>query len=128
MYLAIPARPGDVIVVPDAGEVLIQGWVQKPGNYKITPGMTLLSAIAAAGGAMFAADTTQIKVVRSDKRGEKQLLLADLSKIESRSEEDVELHGGDLVTVPYSTVKIGPYAIYSILSRAYFGAPTPLMP
>lgn len=128
MYLATPARPGDVIVVPDSGEVLIQGWVQKPGNYKITPGMTLLSAIAASGGALFAADTTQIKVLRSDKRGEKKVLIVDLSKIENRSEEDVELHGGDVVTVPYSTAKLGPYAIYSILSRAYLGASTPLLP
>ncbi len=128
VYLATPARPGDVIVVPDAGEVLIQGWVQKPGNYKITPGMTLLSAVAAAGGALFAADTTQIKIVRSDRRGEKKILIADLSKIENRSQEDVELHGGDVVTVPYSTAKVGPYAIYSLLSHAYLGAPTPLIP
>jgi polysaccharide export outer membrane protein len=128
LYLAMPARPGDIIVIPDAGEVLVQGWVQKPGNYKITSGMTLMGAIAAAGGALFAADTTSVKILRSDKRGEKQNLIADLKQIENRSEEDVELHGGDVVTVPYSTAKIGPYAIYSLLSRAYVGASAPFIP
>ena len=26
-YLSMPARPGDVIFVPEAGEVMVQGWV-----------------------------------------------------------------------------------------------------
>ena len=128
LYLAMPARPGDIIVIPDAGEVLIQGWVQKPGDYKITSGMTLMGAIAAAGGALFAADTAAVKILRSDKRGGKQVLVADLNKIDNRAEPDVELHGGDVVTVPYSTAKIGPYAIYSLLSRAYVGASAPFIP
>lgn len=128
LYLAMPARPGDIIVIPDAGEVLVQGWVQKPGDYKITSGMTLMGAIAAAGGALFAADATSVKILRSDKRGEKEVLVADLNKIDSRAEQDVELHGGDVVTVPYSSAKIGPYAIYSLLSRAYVGASAPFIP
>ena len=31
-YLGLPARPGDVIVVPGASEALIQGWIEKPGS------------------------------------------------------------------------------------------------
>src|SRR6202035_784000 len=28
-YLEIPTRPGDVVLIPLAGEVTVQGWVQK---------------------------------------------------------------------------------------------------
>jgi polysaccharide export outer membrane protein len=50
MYLNMPALPGDIVMVPGGGEVLIQGWVEKPGAYKITSGLTILGAMAAAGG------------------------------------------------------------------------------
>ena len=32
-YLELPAAPGDVIVVPAAGQVTVQGWVDKPGAF-----------------------------------------------------------------------------------------------
>jgi polysaccharide export outer membrane protein len=71
LYLAVPARPGDVIMVPGSGDVLIEGWVAKPGAYKITPGLTILGAIAAAGGPLFAADMGSVKVIPWDKRAKK---------------------------------------------------------
>ena len=37
-YLSMPARPGDVIFVPEAGEVMVQGWVQNPGTTRLHPG------------------------------------------------------------------------------------------
>src|SRR2546430_6932308 len=48
-------RPGDVITVSPAGSVLVDGWVQKPGSYPVTRGLTLSGAIAAAGGDPFPA-------------------------------------------------------------------------
>src|SRR5512146_1980808 len=44
--LNLPIRPGDVIVVPIAGEVMVQGWVNNPGAFKITPDMTILGAVS----------------------------------------------------------------------------------
>src|SRR5207249_9437780 len=32
IYLSLPARPGDVILVPGSGDVLVEGWVEKPGS------------------------------------------------------------------------------------------------
>src|SRR2546430_15962107 len=49
-------RPGDVITVSPAGSVLVDGWVQKPGSYPVTRGLTLSGALAAAGGGLFPAD------------------------------------------------------------------------
>ena len=55
IYLSLPVRPGDVILVPGTGIFLVDGWVGRPGSYQVFPGMTLVGAIAAAGGTLFAA-------------------------------------------------------------------------
>src|SRR6185436_1289234 len=49
-------RPGDVVSVSPAGSVQVDGWVDKPGSYPVTRGLTLSGAIAAAGGHLFPAD------------------------------------------------------------------------
>ncbi|NNM65640.1 MAG: polysaccharide export protein EpsE [Burkholderiales bacterium] len=45
-----PIASGDVIYVPQASVFYIEGEVQKPGAYRLEPGMTLLQAIALGGG------------------------------------------------------------------------------
>ena len=49
-YLSLQVRPGDVIMVPGGGQILIEGWVEKPGAYPVTPGLTVAGAVIAAGG------------------------------------------------------------------------------
>ena len=124
--LQIPAEPGDVIFVPHAGEVLVQGWVGKPGDYKITPGLGVLGAVAAAGGPLFAADQTSVKLVRSGPDGTKVFMTADLEKIENGQAPDIPLQEGDVIDAPYSAIKVMPYSVFSILSRFYVGANAPL--
>lgn len=41
---------GDVLYVPQAAVFYIEGEVNKPGAYRLTPGMTLLQAVALGGG------------------------------------------------------------------------------
>jgi polysaccharide export outer membrane protein len=115
-YLGLPARPGDVIVVPGASEVLIQGWIQKPGSYKITPGLTLLGVVAAAGGTTFPADTGAVKVIRTNKLGEKTFLVANLESIQSGKERDLTLEEGDVIDVSYSSPKLAAYGFYRFFS------------
>ena len=81
IYLSLPARPGDVIIVPASGQVLGQGWVEKPGPYKITPGLTVLGAVAAAGGPLFPANTSSVRILRSGKRGDRLTYTVDLEQI-----------------------------------------------
>jgi polysaccharide export outer membrane protein len=85
LYLSLPARPGDVLLVPGSGEVFVQGWVAKAGSYKVGPGLTVSGAVAAAGGPLFAADTSAVQVIRTGKEGEKISLPADLEKIRGGS-------------------------------------------
>ncbi len=115
IYLSLPARPGDVIFVPDAGEVFVQGWVNKPGDYKISPGLTVQGAVGAAGGPMFAADTKEVHVIRIARSGEKVTLPLDLDST------DMPVQEGDVVNVPYSAAKILPYGVVSFLGRVGLG-------
>jgi polysaccharide biosynthesis/export protein len=117
-YLNIPARPGDVIVVPGGGDVMVTGWVQSPGHFSVVSGMTVLSAVGAAGGPMYAADTSTVKLVRTQDNGQKVAMSINLRAISNGEAPDVPVRGNDVIEVPYSSLKIGPYIFYNILTRA----------
>ncbi len=123
-YLNLPVRPGDVIIVPGGGEVMVVGWVQNPGHFRVGSGLTVLGAIGAAGGPMYAADTSGIDLIRSERDGSKVSVPINLDKIESGEEADPPVHGNDVINVPYSNVKIGPYVFYQVLTKMMLGGPT----
>jgi polysaccharide biosynthesis/export protein len=110
--LAIPMRPGDVIMIPGASEVLVDGWVMKPGSFRLTPGLTVLGVVSAAGGVMFEADTTAVKIMRSGRGNEKIFLLADLDGIKRGEKSDIPLLEGDVVEVPSSPTKLAAGGLY----------------
>jgi polysaccharide biosynthesis/export protein len=129
LYLSLPARPGDVIMVPGSGEVLVQGWVEKPGAYKITPGLTVLGAVAAAGGPLFAADTSAVQVIRTGKRGERIFYVADLEKIKRGEKPDIAAQEGDVIEVTSSGPKLVPYGLYRFFASIFnvgMGASVPV--
>jgi polysaccharide export outer membrane protein len=119
-YLQLPARSGDVIIVPSAGDVTIEGWVPNPGKFKITQGMTALSAIAAAGGPQFSGSAT---LLREEKTGGKLDIPLNLSKVKKGSEPDVPLQGGDVVIVERSVLGAVPYSLYFLVSHIGVGIP-----
>jgi protein involved in polysaccharide export with SLBB domain len=121
-YLALPAKSGDVIIVPAAGQVTVQGWVDKPGAFKITAGMTALGSIAAAGGALFTSSAT---LLRTQANGTKIDIPLDLSRIKSGSEPDVPVQGGDVVIVERSAVGAVPYTAYLLVSHIGIGMGIP---
>jgi polysaccharide export outer membrane protein len=126
-YLSIPARPGDIIMVPGAGEVLVQGWVAKPGAYKITSGLTLLGAIAAAGGALFPANTESVELIRTDHQGRKTSYSADLDEIKTGKQPDIAVREGDVVDVASSGPKLAAYGVYRLFTTIiHVGANVPL--
>jgi protein involved in polysaccharide export with SLBB domain len=121
-YLNMPAQPGDVIIVPPAGEVTVQGWVDKPGAFKISPGMTAMGSIAAAGGALFSSKAT---LLREQSGGGKLQIPLDLSSIKSGRQPDVPVQGGDIVVVERSTLGAIPYSAYYLVQRVGIGLPIP---
>jgi hypothetical protein len=116
-YVNMPANPGDIIVVPGGGNVMVTGWVYKPGYFQVGSGLTILGAVGAAGGAMFAADTSDATLIRSDGTGNKVSIPVDLDKISKGGAPDIPVRANDVVDVPYSDLRIGPYVMYNILTR-----------
>jgi polysaccharide export outer membrane protein len=123
-YLNMPVRPGDVIVVPGGGDVMVIGWVQNPGHFTVGSGLTVLGAIGAAGGPMFAANRSDVHLIRTRRDGSKLVLKIDLDKIKDGQEADFPVRGNDVIDVPYSSVKVGPYVFYQMLSKMAIGGPS----
>jgi polysaccharide biosynthesis/export protein len=115
-YLNMPARPGDIIMVPGGGEVLVQGWVGKPGAYKITSGLTILGAVAAAGGAVFPADRDSVELIRTNNQGQKTSFIANLDSIKSGDQPDLPLREGDVIDVVSSGPRLVAYGAYKFFT------------
>jgi polysaccharide export outer membrane protein len=127
MYLSMPALPGDVVMVPGGGEVLIQGWVQKPGAYKISSGMTILGAVAAAGGTAFPADSSSVELIRTNKQGQRSTFVANLDAIKSGAQPDLPLREGDVVDVGSTGPKLFAYGLYRLFTTVInVGASIPI--
>ncbi len=112
--LDIPVRPGDTIIVPAAGEVMVDGWVANPGAFRIVPGMTALSSVSAAGGALF---SETAEVLRTNPDGSRRAIVVDLSRIRSGEEADVPVQAGDVVFVRRSAIGAIPYAFYQLFTK-----------
>jgi protein involved in polysaccharide export with SLBB domain len=112
--LGLPARPGDLVIVPAAGQVMVQGWVQNPGAFTITPRMTLLGAVSAAGGAVF---SWSAELLRPDATGGKTITGYSLSKLQSGEQTDPPVQSGDVVVVQKTIIGAVPYTLYFLATR-----------
>jgi len=119
-YLELPVQPGDVIIVPAAGQVTVQGWVDKPGAFSVTPGLTVLGSIAAAGGALFSSSATLLREQGNDRKLELPL---DLRRIRRGEDPDVPVQGGDVVVIERSAAGAVPYSLYFLAQRIGVGVP-----
>lgn len=115
--LDFPTRPGDVVMLPIAGEVMVQGWVRSPGAFRIMPGMTVLASVSAAGGAMF---SRTAELLRTDSNARHTRTAFDLSKLAKGAVPDVPVQSGDVIVVDRSVIGAVPYTFMQLFNR--FGA------
>lgn len=59
-------QPGDKIYSPNADMFFIQGQVKAPGNFRLTPKMTLSMALARGGGITDLGSSSSIKIIRNN--------------------------------------------------------------
>jgi polysaccharide export outer membrane protein len=109
-----PARPGDVITVLPAGSVLVDGWVDKPGSYAITRGLTVSGAVAAAGGKSFPADIRRAEVKRIVAPGDDRSFMVDLDAVARGEAPDVPVIDGDVVHLPAAPGRLVPYGMWTV--------------
>jgi len=107
-------RPGDVVSVAPAGSVLVDGWVEKPGSYQITRGLTVSGALAAAGGQVFAADRRRATVKRVLGPGEDYSFTVDLEAVAHGTAADPPVVDGDVVRLPVSRSRVVPWGMWTV--------------
>jgi polysaccharide export outer membrane protein len=62
-------RSGDKVVLPSADQISIAGEVHAPGRYRLEAGMTVLEAIAHAGGVTERGSTSRVDIKRRSPSG-----------------------------------------------------------
>jgi polysaccharide export outer membrane protein len=121
------AIPGDVLTVAPAGSVLVDGWVDKPGSYPVTRGLTLTGAVVAAGGHLFPADRQHVTVKRTLGAAQQKLFTVDLDAVASGRSPDFPIADGDVIHLPASTERAVPYGVYQAAKEViHVGASFPI--
>jgi polysaccharide export outer membrane protein len=124
----VQVYPGDLIVVPRAGIVYVLGDVNRPGGFVMQDSgkITLLQALAQAGGASKTASLNKAVLMRRNDKGYESTKL-HVGRIERGQDPDLELHANDILFVPNNRLKnilngtqnvatsIGSASIYAIV-------------
>jgi polysaccharide export outer membrane protein len=110
----VEVRPGDTISMGAAGSVTVDGWVDTPGAYPVTRGLTVAGVIAAAGGHLFPADRSRTTVRRVGASGETRSFDIDLAAVAAGTASDVPLTDGDVVHVPPDPARLVPWGMWSV--------------
>jgi protein involved in polysaccharide export with SLBB domain len=84
---------GDIVFVPES-LIVIMGQVGDPGELAFREGMTVATAVAAAGGALPTANLGRVYLLRGEERQR-----VNLRKVMSGRHTDVPLKPGDRVVV-----------------------------
>lgn len=102
----IPVEPGDTVVVSKAGIVYVVGDVQRPAGYVMENNgtMTVLQAVAMAGGTNRTAALGGVKLIRKTPTGPQEIAVP-LKKIMSAKADDMSLQADDILFVPNSAGK-----------------------
>jgi polysaccharide export outer membrane protein len=106
------ARAGDVVNVPPAGTVNVDGWVTTPGSYPITRNLTVAGAIAAAGGHLFPAKLGAVEILRTFGTGQQERIRVNMAAVKDGEANDVPVKDGDVVHVPKSLVRLLPWSAW----------------
>jgi polysaccharide export outer membrane protein len=97
----IKLQPGDTVVIPNADAVFVQGEVKTPGQIKYVKDLTIVKAIAVAGGFTPLASPGRVTVTRSE-GPKRETFRVDVGEIMRNPGEakDVPLRPNDIVVVP----------------------------
>lgn len=104
--------------VPRAGSIFVEGAVVHPGVYQQRGGITVLKAIAMAGGLKFEAKQNQIMVLaRVHGSGEWEQQVVAMDEIRESPSADISLKDGDIVVVEASAGKAAWIGLWNGIAR-----------
>lgn len=86
-------------------QIYVTGEMARPGMYAYTPGMTLLQAIAQAGGHLPSADIQSLVILRRTAQGSAEVVAPALSaQYLSQPDKDVVLQSFDVIMLPQTRI------------------------
>jgi polysaccharide export outer membrane protein len=102
----IQIKPGDQIYVARSGLVYVVGDMLRPGGYQVEHNnrLTLLEAVALAGGPANTAKLSNARLIRRSPTGREELTI-NLQKVLHGGGPDILLTDGDILYVPFSLRK-----------------------
>jgi len=104
--VSMPIQVGDIVNVPQAGTVFIDGAVKTPGSFPIPRRYTLTQALTLAGGVDFElANYGGTVIFRRRTPGDVETIPVDLNDVLSGNAVDPQIEPDDSIVVPVSSVK-----------------------
>jgi polysaccharide biosynthesis/export protein len=105
--LGTMVNPGDVVTVVTAGSFFALGEFNHPGIFPIvgTQHMTLMQAIAVAGGPDLYAGLSKARILRNVD-GHREEIMVDLAKLHEGKVADPLIQTDDIIFVPRNTFKV----------------------
>lgn len=104
VHLNLRMRPGDLVYIPDSADTMVYvlGAVHRPGAYRLTPDMSVMDALATAGGPNEDAQPREIGVYRPARQAVEHIALQNL--MDARQRVNFALEEGDVIFVPKSGI------------------------
>lgn len=116
--------PGDTVVVPKVGSVYVVGQVKTPSAIPLSSNspVTVLRAIAMAGGVNYGAGLSKTRIIRTTGDNQHVEIMLDLAKIMFGKQQDVVLESDDVLLVPTNAFKASLAAgAASVAASALYG-------
>ncbi len=116
----IRLKPNDLIYIPDSfdTQVYVMGAVGRPGAYRLTPDMSLMDALAQAGGPTEDANDDEISLHRPGHDAVERLPIKALLASENR--KNFSLEEGDVIYVPKKGIADVGYVMRQLLPGLSF--------
>ncbi len=117
-------QPGDIISMPEAEQAFVVGNVFKPTAINLKEPITVMRAIAMAGGLMPDTKLNRVRIIRQPQPGSAETeIFVDLSDLKKRESENIVLQSGDIVDVATSGGKRFFRNLFSAFAPALANAP-----
>jgi polysaccharide biosynthesis/export protein len=116
--LNLEIKSGDIVYVPEAGTVYVDGGVKKPGSYPIKKQMSVNEAITAAGGLTMTANQEDVKLVRYLDGGRREVIQLTKDTLQNTA---LTVNDRDLIFVERSAMKSA-FSSFSLYFGPFGGA------
>jgi polysaccharide export outer membrane protein len=103
----IQLMAGDTVIVPKVGNVFVVGEVKTPAAIPLAGNapITVMRAIAMAGGVNFSAALSQARIIRTTGDNRKIEIMLDLKKVMFGKQQDIALVSDDVLYIPMNGFK-----------------------